>query len=183
MISNTVYQGNLGLDQEHTVHSQHLRYGEGSKKRSRAANKNHVTFNENVRVRRIMTLDEYSEEECFATWFQAEEFSAIRQKIAMLVRKVERGGAQLGANKKYCIRGLEALLTERSTKKQKARMLVTRVVLFEQEKQSMRQCVDEEAIASTSIKASAESQLLALSVAHKDQKEAEKIYRSSIEPR
>ena len=130
-----------------------------------------------------MTLDEYTEEECSSTWFQAEEFSTIRQKIILLVRKVERDGAQLGADKKYCVRGLEGLLSERSAKKQEVRARVQRAVLFEQDKQSFKQCVDDEAIASSSIKASTESQLLAMTVARQDQKEAEKIYRSSISRR
>ena len=178
--SITLDRTSMKEDLRSTVPQRSLDNLQGSKKRSRAGPKKCVSFNESVRARRIMTLDEYTEEECSATWFQAEEFSTIRQKIILLVRKVERDGAQLGADKKYCIRGLEGLLSERSAKKQEARMRVQRAVLFEQDKQSFKGCISEEAIASSSIKESAESQLLAISTARKDQKEAEKVYRSSI---
>ena len=98
----------------------------------------------------------------------------------MLARKVERDGAQLGQDKKYCIRGLESLLSGRSEKKAEARVKIARAVFFEQEKQYLANSADDEAIAAASIRISAESQLLAISVGHKDQIEAHKVYRSSL---
>jgi hypothetical protein len=151
----------------------------GSKKRGRVA-KNCVSFHENVRVRRTITLDEFTEEEILATWFQKEEFDLIKRKIVMLARKVERDGAQLGPDKNYCIRGLESLLSGRSEKKAEARAKVAQAVLFEQEKQYLANSSDEQAIATASIRKSAESQLLAVAVGHSDQREAYKIYRSAV---
>jgi hypothetical protein len=104
----------------------------------------------------------------------------IKRKIVMLARKVERDGAQLGLDKKYCIRGLESLLSGRSEKKAEARAKVAQAVLFEQEKQYLANSSDEQAIAAASIRISAESQLLAVSFGHSDQREAHKIYRSAV---
>jgi hypothetical protein len=127
-----------------------------------------------------MTLDEYTKEEIFATWFAKEEFDAIKQKIITLVRKVERDGAQIGTNKKYCIRGLEALMSERAEAKAQARRSVSTAVLLEQDKQDLdnRSLQDDEAIAAASARASMASQRLAMVAGKRDQIEAQKVYRS-----
>ncbi|KAG7362072.1 hypothetical protein IV203_025738 [Nitzschia inconspicua] len=149
------------------------------KKRGRCTKKT-VSFDESVRVRRTLTLDEYTEEETCAAWFGQDEFDLIRRKISMLVRKVEREGLKLGHDKKYCIRGLESLFSKGSERKSETRRKVARVVFFEQEKQRLADCVDEEAIAAACMKISAKSRSLAFNLGGEDRKEANKIYKNNF---
>lgn len=154
--------------------------GSSSRKKRTRMSKKSVTFNASVRVRRTTSLDDYTEEEVFAAWFQQDEFDDIKRKVLMLVRKVERDGAEIGHDKKYCIRGLESHLSERSDIKAEARKKVTKAIFFEQDKQRLTGFVDDEVIAVASRNLSSKSQLMAISMGQKDQNEAHKVYRSSI---
>jgi hypothetical protein len=151
-----------------------------SKKRTRVYNK-YVSFNENVRLRRTMALDDYTEEEVCATWFQKDEFDRIKSKVLLLVRKIERDGAEIGQGKKYCIRGLESLLPERSEMKAEARRKVTTAVFLEQDRQCLSDFVNVEAIAIASTTMSAKSQLMAVFTGHQDQQEAHRVYSAKIQ--
>jgi hypothetical protein len=75
---------------------------------------------------------------------------------------------------------LESLMSERAKRKTQARLNVATAVFLEQDKQDLDNgsVQDVEAIAAASSTASVESQLLAVMAGHRDQLEAEKVYRS-----
>ena len=134
-----------------------------------------VTFKDTVIVRWTISTNDLTQEERIATWYQPNEFKEIRCKVVMLARKVQRDGAQLGKDKRYCTRGLESILSGRAERKLEVRSNVWNAVLFEQDRQFLSNCLDEELLASASQKFSTESQLVAIAVGRMDQKEAEKI--------
>jgi hypothetical protein len=139
-----------------------------------------VTFKETVAVRWTINRDNLTPKERHATWYQPEEFEDIKRRIVMLAQKVQRDGAQLTKDKRYCIRGLESLLADRAQKRMQVRHDVWNAVLLEQEKQYLRQSLDEEILAAYSQNISYECQLLAIAVGRRDQKEAEKILSTII---
>jgi hypothetical protein len=136
-----------------------------------------VTFKETVYVRSTISRKDLTQEELSKIWYHPKEFEEIRCKVAMLARKVQRDGAQLSKDKRYCTRGLESILTGRAERKLHARSDVWNAVIFEQDRQFLSNFLDVGLLAFASQKFSSESRLLALAVGRMDEKEAENIYR------
>jgi Skp family chaperone for outer membrane proteins len=66
-----------------------------------------VRFSARIESCEILPLEEYTEEEIFAVWYQDEEYAKIRRHCRKAIRKMENGEAC--SESKHCSRGLEGM--------------------------------------------------------------------------
>jgi hypothetical protein len=79
----------------------------------------HVSMNERVKVKLVLHLDDYTDEEFDACYYSPDEIAEIRQDVLRTVRLIE-DEAEMD-HEKYCRLGLE-----RCTRKAKAERLLNR---------------------------------------------------------
>lgn len=136
--------------------------------------KTYVVFDETVHVKRLRPVqdlaDKYSD-----LWFTGEEYDMIKQRIDRLVYRVEKERTK---GRKYCMRGLERLLSSTTTGRRSidAYQVGLDVVLNEQQAQFNIDEYDDELISDKYQTVSAESKREALDLAAMDEKQARKYY-------
>jgi hypothetical protein len=101
-----------------------------------------VSFAESLEVHCVLTLDDYTAEEIYSSWYDGEEFEKIEYKCNKIIKKSIKGKAN-----KYCTRGLERAMSPRLEAVERSRMEARNAVLDEQEAQRKRGVEDPERIA------------------------------------
>jgi hypothetical protein len=108
--------------------------------------KKRVSFNENVRARNALHINDYSEEERHATWLNAADMKRIRREIRYTVQMMIMGGT-IGGQDEYSRRGLEYMLCEAFQIRCDNRSAAVRAVLNEQYRQDAGHFLDEQELA------------------------------------
>jgi hypothetical protein len=91
-----------------------------------------VTFAPYVRVKPILHIDDYSDEEFFSTWYGPEDMKQITQDIRQTLAKMEESGELIQDDEHFCRRGLESRTTKGARMKQHIRLAAKNAVLDKQ---------------------------------------------------
>jgi hypothetical protein len=110
--------------------------------------KKKVSFSETCRIKHVLHLDDYTDEEEEACWYSPEECDEISRKCAVLITRIVQGTTTMKKTQtKYCVRGLERM-PPKATEERKLRRLDAYIaVLKEQNKIFFKACNKIEAIA------------------------------------
>jgi hypothetical protein len=103
-----------------------------------------VRFASTCKVKRILHVNDYTEDELSSSWYSDEESSDQRQKCARIIRKIAQGKPGT-----YCVRGLARMTPRAVEERDNSRMDALLSVLREQNKQCLMagQIMDVEEIA------------------------------------
>ena len=104
-----------------------------------------VSFNEEVRIRPTMSLQDFTDEELHNSWYSREEYNEISRGISKELKKMTQG--KVLRDKKYCERGLERFTEEGSKTCSRNKVRAIHAVLEEQHKQNEEGRFDENSIA------------------------------------
>ena len=129
-----------------------------------------VSFKASVKCRKALHVNNYSDEEIAATWYNDQEFKVMRKSACMVAKMIEDGTI---SSEDCCIRGLEHKNKTAARRKRAIRMNASEAVLDEQQCQMQCGMNDDESIAQVYSKFTAESQIEAHERALKDQLEAQ----------
>jgi hypothetical protein len=91
-----------------------------------------VAFVGYVRVRGILHIDDYTDEEFFSTWYDPEDMKLITQDIRQTLAKME-SGELVEDDEHFCRRGVESRTKHGASIKKQIRLAARNAVLDEQE--------------------------------------------------
>jgi hypothetical protein len=128
-----------------------------------------VTFCGQVRVRHALHINDYSDDEIDATWFNAAGMKRIRKELRYTMDLMQQEGAEID-EVKYSSRGLEYQVAEGAYLRKKNRIDAVDAVLDEQDEQRREGVVDEEMLAMEYGNCTSRSQLAAQVIGRLDQK-------------
>ena len=162
-----------------------LTEGGGKKKRSHhtAATTRSVSFNSKVTECYTLPLEEYSDNEYFASWYSDEEYEVVMRKCLKIIKKIDLGEIHIGktihlgktVSRKYCVRGLEGMTPAAPDERMLVRTEAYIAVLEEQLRQRRSGYCDPDAIAQRYRFAAAKScQEKATQVGQRDAKSVER---------
>jgi hypothetical protein len=136
-----------------------------------------VKFNNTVRVRETIHMNDYSDDEIRRSWYTKIELKRIKEDLqttAHLIQSRELEDSD-------CWRGLESRIGERAERRNKIISYAIRVVLWEQEQQSRKRINDAFAIAEAYLPVSKVSAVMAHNIGLQDASENQSCYDTSIE--
>ena len=136
-----------------------------------------VTFNKRVSFKYIKHIDEYTDEEYFATWYVEEDLKEIFNDCVDNVRKMVNGQT-LDESKGYCSRGLEYKTPTGSKARKQNKLRGVTTVLEEQERQRELRIHNPELIAKLYYMAGADSRNAYRFLAMQDEHAARPIIQS-----
>ena len=130
-----------------------------------------VTFNQTVSVRKTLHINNYSNDEVFACWYNDDEFKAIRKGVKFAVSLLKDG--LLEEDTEYhCQRGLELHTRKGANRRLQNKRAARGAVLIEQELQWEAGVYDPEYIAMKCMEYSSSLQATAHEIGLKDQLDA-----------
>lgn len=92
-----------------------------------------LTFDEVVRARKTLHINNYTSEEANSTWYSPEEYASIQHDVKFEVDMIEAGILpEKDHSEKYCRRGLESFSTVSKKQKRRARSMYRSLVLDHQ---------------------------------------------------
>jgi hypothetical protein len=130
-----------------------------SEKKCKQESKTHrsVSFSDTKNeTRKVLALDDYSDEEIARTWYNEQEQEIIAHKCHKIIRKLKNNSIDSG---QYCIRGLEGTAGARKSMINYNRRKAYDAVLYEQEAQFEDERDDQELIAQLYRAVSAQCQI------------------------
>jgi hypothetical protein len=105
-----------------------------------------VHFKSSVKVRKISTHRNYTQEERAAVWFSAVESKAIKKAVVATVKKMYKG-IDVDADENDCSRGLECKTPQKNKIRQTRRKDIMCIVMIEQQIQNEEGRVDAQDLA------------------------------------
>mmetsp|Transcript_21794 Transcript_21794/g.62052 ORF Transcript_21794/g.62052 Transcript_21794/m.62052 type:complete len:269 (-) Transcript_21794:202-1008(-) len=132
--------------------------------------KKRVTFSTTARQRRHLHINDYTDDEYFATWYTSSEYTAIKDGMTTTIRLMRLAGDRFGDSKQLSSRGLERYLNAKEI--YRTRNSITRAVLREQDLQRRCNDPDPHAIAAIYGQLSQKASATALQYGKKDAKAA-----------
>jgi hypothetical protein len=136
-----------------------------------------VTFNKRVSFKCIKHIDDYTDEEYFATWYVEEDLTEIFNDCVDNVRKMVNG-ITLNEDEGYCPRGLEYKTPTGSKARKENKLRGVNAVLEEQERQRKLRIHNPELIAKLYCLAGADSRHAYRFLAMHDEQAARPIIQS-----
>mmetsp|Transcript_48548 Transcript_48548/g.117436 ORF Transcript_48548/g.117436 Transcript_48548/m.117436 type:complete len:313 (-) Transcript_48548:126-1064(-) len=136
-----------------------------------------VSFAPKVRVRRVMSRREYTDEEMASTWYTEDELQETSMSVCREVDMIDSGVVLRG--QKYCSRGLEGHTRIGRSIKVAARNISFQTVLEEQDVQwdaDVSEVEAERAIAESYARTTSASQLWAVIVGFRDARASQSCY-------
>lgn len=127
-----------------------------------------VHFEERVRVRKTIHLNEFSDDEIDACWYSDQEFNSMRAEVRFAADLIDQGLLETD-NTNYCRRGAEEHAPLQSRLRRKIKHALRAAVLEEQRLQWGEGSCDPEFIAEVSQFKSAQSIATARKVALEDE--------------
>lgn len=134
-----------------------------------------ITFSEQVTVRTIKHVNDYSEEEIADTWYKKAEYRMMRSDVISTVRKIVQDEYR-GDTDDHCIRGLEFRVPSGAKQRRLDKLKTLTAVLDEQDRQFEGSYYDLEALASVYIRCNIARRRLA---AQRGELDAEEVSRLS----
>jgi hypothetical protein len=131
-----------------------------------------VAFSHTVSVRKTMHVDNYSDDEFDACWYNNYEFDMMRKKVRYAAKLLQNGMLEQDTADKCCPRGVEHLLRKVALKRIRKRVAARDAVLEEQELQWEEGICEPEYIARVYKVTSVSSQASAHAIALKDELDA-----------
>jgi hypothetical protein len=131
-----------------------------------------VAFDERVRVRKTIHINNYSHDEVDATWYSKEELQAIKKDIRHVAKLIEDGLVTNRWGNDYSFRGVDLHVPDAARRRTVDKSVHCEAVLMEQDLQVEVGSCDPESMASVSRRYSKKSAELAHKVALIDEIEA-----------
>jgi hypothetical protein len=130
--------------------------------------KRSVHFEERVRARKTIHLNEITDDEIDACWYSEQEFHDMRESVRIAAYLLDEGLLETD-NATHCRRGAEAHAPLQSRLRRKMKLAVREAVFGEQAQQWEEGSFDPEFIAEVSALASSRSRYLARQVGLEDE--------------
>lgn len=134
------FESDFKLDFVVILFHRQQKQGKTMKKESTNTEKNSVRFHNDVKVKRILHVMNYTDDEIEACWYSREEYMKIQKGVSMTLDLMKLLNAN-NANKNkvtslsFCTRGLEDLSSEERRSKRIRRHNAVWAVLHEQDRQ------------------------------------------------
>lgn len=142
-----------------------------------------VTFQENVRVRPTVHLDDMTDEEISNVWFCRKDFNSIKRAVATTVKIISHQAYNEAVhdNDQCCSRGLEYRVRSGALARKENKRHGTEAVLDEQDRQCQYEITDDERIRQLFQKATVHCRVSALQMGLRDEHEAKMIHEEDKE--
>lgn len=171
-MTQLVDQRNEALHQPRCLtSSSNLKLTTSSSSSMTSSRKKTIKFAERVKVRMTTHVNDYTDDELKACWYNGDEFKAIRADVRFAAGLVSSG--MMNQDTPYhCRRGVECKTRENTARRQQERLNALYAVFDEQDLQTDSCVYDPEYIAHAYKAASAASKTHARAVALRDEREA-----------
>ena len=106
----------------------------------------HVSFSKRVRVKKTLSIGDYTREETESTWYASEELEDMALDVQLTVQMIDRG--EILDETFHCIRGIESKMPPDKDMTRSNRRGAKKAVFQTQSKQRKNETRDEEELAS-----------------------------------
>lgn len=159
-------------------------WSEETSKKDKTHKASSVVFDERVRIRKTIHVNDFSDDEIDACWYSDSEFSEMKREVRFVVDLIEQGllltmnnnEDYCGNSQEYCSRGSECHVPDELRRRRKLKGAACAAILAEQALQSSEGSFDPDYIAEISMVGSFRSQAIAREAGLNDELAAALLY-------